>query len=347
MICPSCGTHIPDGSAVCPACHARLDSRATGDDAEPIYCKNCGALVSPDDEYCPKCGMPLPKRASAPSRSAILSERLADPAVTGSHEPLKQEDEGDDDDLSSTHVIPRIESALPPDPASEEAEEDSESLSKHSRSIVIIAILALVVVGGITLVITHPWDPDAYSIKATTAADTSKAGFPGTISELKGQDKSATEDSSTAISGDEATYEQLHADWEALGEYADQLDEAENDFEDVAFSGTAEERQAAADDVESISISISNTIDDISSADVSSGTYSDTQVNLMKLGNWLRNRADNLTDAWNAALSYDDPASKKDTIMSILEDQQDDDGTNTYAAMFEENYSDFEPAEPA
>ena len=120
LICPSCGTHIPDGSAVCPACHARLSGRGVPASDAPIYCERCGVLVSKDDECCPSCGMPLPKAKEPPrptGRGKAISERLADPSATGPQRRLEASEE-DDSSLSDTHAMPRIESAIPPDPHS-------------------------------------------------------------------------------------------------------------------------------------------------------------------------------------------------------------------------------------
>lgn len=291
--------------------------------------------------------MPLPKAKEPPrptGRGKAISERLADPSATGPQRRLEASEE-DDSSLSDTHAMPRIESAIPPDPHSEEAAESTDHTAMGTRSIVLAALAALVVVGGVVLAIVHPWDPDAYSIKATTAADTSMAGFPGTISELSGQDKDAT--SAPSVSADDATYEQLHGDWEDLGTLASRLEAAEEGFEEAAFSDDESTRSAAEKEARDVAIEISNTIDDIDSADVSTGTYEDSKATLTKLGNWLRNQSDNLSYAWDAvdkAVSAGDLESSRSDIVAILKSQQGSDGKNTYASMFEGAYDGAEPA---
>ena len=342
MICPVCGTHIADGSRVCPACRAALVATEGGALPESAFCRRCGSLVPAGERYCPSCGMPMaeghPARDAAPrgpqTRSEVLDELLADPARTGRMDAVGE--------LGQTSAIPRIESAVPGEPEAGAAARDR---MPRTRAIVLSAAAALVVVGGLALAICHPWDPDAYSTRATTAADTSKAGYPGEIKSLAGQDSSAA--TTEVLSGDEATYQQLKEDYDALGEIAEGLDDSEATFSEVATSGSAEERQQASDDAEALSIRLSNVIDDVESADVSSGTYSEARENLVTLGSWLRNRADALTEAWSRSAESSDPAADASRIAAPLDAQRNADGTDAYKALFEESYPGWEPASPS
>lgn len=340
MICPVCGTHIQDNSRVCPACRATLVKTEAGARAESTFCRRCGALVPAHERYCPSCGMPTTPEGTKPASCGIpepkasssrLDSLLADPAQTGKTRPI--------DDPDQTHSIPRVESAVPGEPEAGAAGQHDHM--PRTRAILLAAVAAVVVVGGLALAIVHPWDPDAYSTRAKTAADTSKAGYPGAITSLAGQDSEAA--TTQTLSGDDATYLQLKDDYDTLGDIASSLDESESLFTKIATSGSAEERQEASDDASALSIRLSNVIDDIGSADVSSGTYADERDDLLTLGNWLRNRADALTEAWSRSAESADPAADASYITSPVEKQQNDDGKDTYASLFDENYKNFEP----
>ena len=100
---------------------------------------------------------------------------------------IEAEDEEEASEPDDTGFIAGIESAIPgPEP------EDSPG-ARHDRmprpcTFAFAAVLALVVVGGSTLLITHPWDPLATQTKATEPADVSMSGFPGVVESLSGQD---------------------------------------------------------------------------------------------------------------------------------------------------------------
>ena len=90
----------------------------------------------------------------------------------------------------------------------------------RTRVFVFAALFAIAVIGGAALAITHPWDPTLYKTSATTPADTSSAGFPGTLTTLTGQDSS----SETTSSSTDAVYQAILADYTTLGELEAKLD---------------------------------------------------------------------------------------------------------------------------
>lgn len=155
MICPYCGTHIADGLTICPACHADLTKAVP--DASAIqterYCKSCGALIPEGATVCPNCGMPVEEEAIQPAEKAAVQ--------------LQQQQEK-----------PHLASAIPAASDPYSATTANERMPRR-RVFLVSFIAALIVVGGAVLLITQPWNPDPYSLKATEAADTSMAGFPG------------------------------------------------------------------------------------------------------------------------------------------------------------------------
>lgn len=315
MICPSCGSNIPDGSEVCPACHAdlavtRVMPRLTG-----TFCPTCGALVPAGSAVCPKCGMPV---GCAPR------------------------DDGADaaGEAERTSTLPRIESAIPSEPAAANGAYPDDRLPR-AKVIVTAALASLLVVGGAALAITHPWDPSATDTRATTPADTSQAGFPGTVSSLKGQDGQIA--SQTVVSGSEATYLSLEQAWASLGDLSDRTDDNESSFKDKAVSGSADERAAGQSQAQQLAIEVSNLIDQIEQIDVTSGTYTDQRQNLVTLGNWLRNRLDALSEGWSRSVGSGDPQADAERIESPVESQRQANGKTSFANLFAENYESFKP----
>lgn len=357
MICPNCGTHIPDDVQRCPACHYDLLMTTKLPRLEGTWCSHCGALIPDGMDACPSCGMPV-----APSRH-MKQEQAAQPVPEAQEEPASAidqliphvEDAPEDaeelgeETLSAeeTHAIPRIVSAVPAGPDEGDPTEENDHMPRTRVSIV-AAIASLVIVGGSILMIAHPWNAELYSTKATKPADTSMAGYPGEVSSLRGQDSrgSSGSDAQDGRSGDEYSYEQLTDMYKQLGEIEEKLEQSQSDLEGVGLSGDQDERDAKAEEQKAIANDLSNLITDIGETDVSSGTYADTVKNLGTLGSWLRNWSDSLTEAWSRSTASADPASDKDYILSPVSTGEGESLKNSYQQLFDTNYKDWEPEAP-
>lgn len=333
MICPNCGTHIPDDALRCPACHADIGLTRKLPRLDATWCPSCGALVPEGADVCPSCGMPLIPAAVASQKTQGTS------AVDDSlDEALEHE---------QTHAMPRIESAVPsgPDPYDETAKHDH---MPRARVILLASLASLLVVGGTILAITHPWDPNAFSTRATEPADTSTAGYPGEISTLTGQDSegSDTQDD-TAVSADQQTYEKLTDIYTQLGDIEGELSDSKDKLDEIALTGALSDRVTASNNQRSVAIELSNLISSIDDVDVSTGTYADSVQNMKTLGNYLRNWSDALTEAWTLAAGYDDPSGHRSDIYESLKNEEDDSGKNSYQKLFDDNYASWEPQAPA
>ncbi len=331
MICPFCNTLVPDDSVVCPACRADLSMTGSFARLEGTYCPACGALVPDGSASCPSCGTPIVARPAASQPPAWAEE-------------LPEVEEGRGAPSDETTVIPRIMSAIS---AEGERREDVMAAQAVPRPfpLFLVAILALLVVGGSVLAVTHPWNAEAYDQRATTERDTSHAGFPGFKETLSGQDSTPV-DAQDVISGDEATYEQLHDIYARLGELADRVDENVDGFRQVATTGSRDQRQAGRDEAYAIAIEASNILVELEQVDVSSGVYAEDAANMSTLGNWLRNRADTLTAAWDVSLSYDDPSAASGEITAALAVDDNNLGRNAYMSLFHDRYVGWEPQPP-
>ena len=322
MRCPVCGSNVPDGLDVCPACHADLAVTRVMPRLSGTWCPSCGALVPAGSTVCPKCGMPVDAPARPAPRRASSDERL-----------LERE---------RTQTLPRIESAIPSEPdASREAVYGRERLP-HGKVLLVAALSSLIIVGGATLVITHPWDPTLSDTRATTPADTSQAGFPGTVGAIKGQDSTGV--AQTVESADQVTFEMLSSDYQKLKDLSDRADASEGLFDSVATSGTRDERESGLSDAEQLAIEVSNLVDDISKIDtITTGTYTDQRDHVSTLASWLRNRVDALVSAWKLSAESDDPASDATKIERPMQGQRASESESSYAGLFAKNYEAWAP----
>lgn len=303
---------------------------------EPLqgrWCPSCGVRLDWSDDVCPHCGLPLERLwgepADAPAAPNAGGERQADDAEQGAA-----------DEEQDTTQIPRIESAIPPEDNPESKVAAQERMPAR-RAILLASVAALVVMGGLVLAIARPWDPQIQSIGATEEADTSMAGFPGTVEELSGQDNnnSVVE----VLSGDDATFAQLSEAYEKLARYATRADESEALFLEVGFGEDLDARTKGKRESEALAIDVSNLIETLAQVDVTSGTYASDLENLTTLANWLRNRVDTQVSAWKADVESKDPAADEKNLRALLMADWDEDGQSTYKQLFDENYSKWEP----
>ena len=328
MICPSCGSVIPDGLSVCPACHADLAMTRVMPKLTGTWCSSCGALVPAGATVCPKCGMPVVASHVSSAEEQMEHRRAEDRAL----------------ERERTSSLPRIESAIPsePDPSSESAY-GREKLP-HTKVFALAAIASLLLVGGLTLVIAHPWNPNLNDTRATTPADTSQAGFPGTISALQGQDKVA---SATSVeSADDLTYNSLLEAYESLKDISDRADDLESRLDTTGISGSSEDRSAALEEAKQLSLDASNVVTTISNIDVvTTGTYTDQKTNVSTLASWLRNRVEAIYDAWEISAGSSDPAADTSKILAPMVGNRESDGSEAYVNLFKKNYDAWKPVQ--
>ncbi|MBM6774083.1 zinc ribbon domain-containing protein [Olsenella profusa] len=329
MKCPTCGAVVPDGALTCPSCHAELDVTQRITLSEATWCPECGALVEPGADVCPKCGTSL---APDLPRRHTRDLDLPDIGNTGVMDAL-----GDGSD--ATGVMTRIESAIPPADA-EESRSAARDHMPRPRAFGLAALLAVVLVGGAALLITHPWNPSATMTRATEPADTSMSGFPGVVESLTGQDGSsaAQGESDDSPDGPADPLEALTQAHQSLADLSDRVDASEASLRDVGVSGTADERSAGLAAAQQNALDVSNLIERVGMLDDAGGTYAEARDNLLTLGNWLRNRCDALTESWQRSVDAEGPAASAQSILAPV------DAATDYARLFEENIDAWDPS---
>lgn len=324
MICPNCGASVPDGALWCTHCHAELAMTQQLKLRDVSWCPVCGALVPAGADSCPKCGASL----KGPDAVRRRTRKIDLPQIgnTGVMDAI-------DATAGKTSVMTRIESAIPP-ASDEQSAEAVHDRIPHVRAFVFAAVLAVVVVGGTALAITHPWNPNASNISATTPADTHLEGFPGTVDALSGQDKRQTgANSSQEGSSDEQPT--LSDYYSQLKDLADKIDKNEETLLSDGLSKDADARSAGQSDLTQVSIEVSNLI---TKTDQLAADYGDAAKNLSTLGNWLRNRCDALARAWAISVASADPSKDESKIRSAADE------SDSYKALFDKNYQDWDPA---
>lgn len=283
-------------AVVCPACHARIGRGQASSGGFLRWCDNCGSQIPDGADRCPHCGMPY--RRSSSTVAAVLDERMGD---------VERELE----EAQDTHSMPRIESAIPPEPEDGYANEASHEHLPRKR-VVLVAVLAAVVAVGVTaLAVMQPWNPNAYVTHALVDADTSMEGFPGFVQTLTGQDKNAQADDQSSTDGssddgqaEQSTYDKLKDAYDQLGDLSGRIDENEQKL-DAVEAGDDSQRESGSSEAQALSIELSNLISNLGTFDLSGTSYADDLDHLTTLGNYLRNRMDAITDAWSGQGSSD------------------------------------------
>lgn len=325
MICPVCGTHVPDDATVCPACHAKLhENQAPATQGGGVFCKKCGALVPAGRVTCPVCGFPLDDELveTVIEHEAGLGEQEAQP----------------------THAVAeQVESVIPPKPVDGYQTSSPKEHMPHFRVVLVTALCALLAVGGTALAITRPWDPNSNIRHALTDADTSWAGYPGELSHLSGQDKTATKQEEDGFddSSSDPLFDKLTSFYSTLGDISSKADSNEETLRSVV-AGNGGDASQGADDAKQLSLDLSNAISDFQDQDMGSSPYEDQAQSLTTLASYLRNRLDAMTQAWSAVTLAPEPTDAASKVSALL-DGGSSGGADAWKSMFESNYDAAQP----
>ena len=289
MNCPHCGASIPDGMEACPACHVKL----IGPDVsgEPtVWCESCGSPVPEGVEACPVCGLPV--------KDAY--EDWDEEETTVVKEAPKEDGEA-----------ASLTSAIPPAPEAGDAERGTDDAPTHMRLVIVAAIAALLVVGGTTLYITRPWDPNAYITHATEDADTSMEGFPGTVTHLSGQDLIEDSERTEYLKNAERTTDDF---MKLMGEVDAECAELEVPVEDFLETGLLGESSGSAAKAESMRERFETAYEEVAGFDMRGSSYEERHGSILVTAEYLQGRVRCVCDAWTALESFPEP---DDAIVAV------------------------------
>lgn len=316
MICPNCGTDVPDSTSVCPACHYRLSADTVTEDETKRWCDSCGSPVPPELNACPMCGMPV-EGAFDDDEGKPFTVRV---------KPSETRPESE-----STMLVSAIPSApVGPDVVAEVGEQ-----KRHTRLVLLAAFAALLLVGGTTLYIARPWDPDAYRIHATEDADTSMEGFPGERPHLSSQDRAQEEEYQSELQQQKERIEAIH---ERLGELAKELDssyEAMNEYLRRGYllddGDNVQSALGIASELDSIEL-------ELNALDLYEEDLQESRDKLLVLVQYLSEATDVLIDAWSAAGQEDGDTDATFTVRAVLEGNVGEKGYDDWFELFANAY---------
>ena len=237
---------------------------------------------------------------------------------------------------------PELTSAIPPAPEAGDAGPETEDAPTRLRLVVIAALAALLVVGGTALFITRPWDPDAYRTHAIEDADTSKEGFPGTVTHLEGQD---------LIEGSErrqylADAEQAIDDFMVLmGEVRITCADLEQPVEEYLSTGVLPEGTGRLATARNASERVATLRTKVAELDLRGSDYEDRQESILVTGGYLQGRIDTLCTVWEALESQEDPGDAIVAVRSAVSAGSEGRSLEEWRSLFENAYAGLEAQE--
>lgn len=319
VVCPGCGTLVEDGAAICPACHHSLREWRTGDDKGDVgdnrWCGSCGSPIPEGHDACPVCGMP--------AEGAFDEENEPSYAITEPLVPMRKERDV------------KLESAIPPEPQSGEKREGADEHRKRMRLLLISAVAAIVLVGGTTLYIARPWDPEAYSTHATEDADTSMEGFPGEKPYLSSQDLAEENRYRTVVSDQQQRMDSLY---DRMGELAAGLQSSYDDLSAYSAGGSYRKEESQLDSVADMCTEIRGIADEYRQMDLLDPTFEERRNSCVVLADYLSGAAEVLVDAWKTFDKATGSSSFVTNVRSVLAGEGSDYGFEQWMALFQNAY---------
>ena len=336
MICPHCGARLEDGTPICPACGTDLGvtnkiARVTG-----TWCPSCGALIPDGADACPKCGMPSPNAKAARPVRDIKLPKVSDADKTSEFSAIQPTPPDE-------QPVVDAKSALPPVRKMNEDVTLGYDRMARVRVMAIAAVAALLVIGGITAFIFHPFGTGD-DTPVSDGSDIAPAGSPGQIEALSGQDVRSTTPSTPVDEASSASFDVIYDAYVELGDLAVRVDEQEAYFLENYLLEDWDVREQGRDAVAALDAEIAALIDSVEQIGASSDYYEES-VNVAQLGRWLRYRCEALSNAWYIDLGYLAPAQVQYSIDEAYYADKDEDGVSINKKYFDVCYEDWEPKE--
>ena len=258
---------------------------------ESIWCASCGSPISPGSEACPVCGMPI-----VDSFDIVVSSEVTDDAPIGPESP-------------------ELVSAIPPEPVSGSDPDEDEQGPSRSRITLVSVVAAVVLMGGLVLFVAKPWSPNPPITHATQDADTSMAGFPGTVQYLRGQDLLVNDDGKEYAPRAEKLVTAFRSQLGTISEAAGVLEQELRQFMDGEKVDDARTRQARAVRLRSDLVSLADRVMLLSLNDKE---VAKERARLAVLTRYLSNELEVLDECWTAATSEADAKKATSNIRGVL-----------------------------
>ena len=236
---------------------------------------------------------------------------------------------------------PHFDSAIPMGEDRFGVDARSEGMPRMSAFLV-AAAASLVIIGGTTLLITHPWDQSAFQTRATDEKDVSSAGYPGEVGALSGQDSDA--ESADKADKDASAFNTLTTSYAKLGELRKSLGENEDLLITAMQTDEATLIEGGYSEAESATIELASIQTELSSIEMQTSSYKAEAESLKELATWLRDWSEALAESWSVINRAYTPSYAETEVMDILYGGEWY-GTNAQRKQFDENYVNRFPVE--
>lgn len=315
MICPSCGTLIPDDVSRCPQCHHHIGATIATAEEEQRWCESCGSPIPADMDACPECGMPVDG-----AFNEAEGERFSVGSVVSEPEPKNA----------------GFVSAIPPAPKKGQGELPVEERRRHTRLVMLAALAALLVVGGTTLYIVRPWDPNAYTTHATEDADTSMEGFPGERDYLASQDRSEEAAYQESVA---QTMDAANSIYNRLGEMLQTLDGSYDAINEYLKRGyLLGDDETHTDALAQVQKELSEDREYLDSVEYNDSELLERCKEVSVLIDYLEGGTDVLSLAWSTAKSGEKSPDTVFKVRSIVQGSLESRGYEAYRELFANAY---------
>ena len=137
-------------------------------------------------------------------------------------------------------------SAIPPEPVSGSDPEEVDQGSSRGGIMIVSVAAAVALMGGLILFVAKPWAPDSPVTHATEDADTSMAGFPGTVQYLRGQDLLVNDDGKEYAPRAEKLVKAYRSQLGSISEAAGAVEQELQEFVDGKKTDGAQSSQTRA-----------------------------------------------------------------------------------------------------
>lgn len=263
------------------------------------WCESCGTPIPEGLDACPQCGMPTSDGIPTTSDAGVWRwERK--PYKTPA-KPVTLVSAIPDTSLDGTEVLL------------------TEEHERRGRLVALALIAAVALVGGATLYITRPWDPNAYAIHSFEDADISMAGYPGLRTHLS-QDASARDEEKALEQQADASLDAFRA---TMGDHALEADAIEADLESY-IAGEAYDAADVARRAHKLQETFAGEVEGIEGIRVSAGPVEDKRQSLLLLAGYLKGELETLDRAAAMVVRGQDRmlavASARDALAGGLED---------------------------
>ena len=230
---------------------------------------------------------------------------------------------------------PELVSAIPPEPVSGSDPEEEEQGSSRNGIMIASVAVAVVLMGGLTLFVAKPWAPDPPATHVTEDADTSMAGFPGTVQYLRGQDLLVNDDGKEYAPRAEKLVKAFRSQLGSISEAAGALEHELQEFVDGKKTDGVRASQARALRLRSDLVKLA---DRVMLLTLNDKEVAKQRARLAVLTRYLANELEVLDECWTIAEKETDSKKAAADIKGVLSKGVDGHSLEEWRKLFVNAY---------